>query len=365
MADTRKESPLVSVLIPAFGKERTIGRAVRSVLAQTCSDLEVIVSDDASPDQTVERVRELAAADSRVILVTHDRNQGTLLNRLDAFRASSGRYLLCLDADDTLDPECASVLVSLAEKESADLVGFGARLLSGGKNIGTIDAVKHRLTGKHIFEAAFCRHLYNWSVCLKLIRRDLFEKATAETEKFYCVSAEDFYFYTILSRYAERLTMSGRIFYNYHITEGLTGECGPESFRRLATMLDALNAIRRFLQKEGIWETYSAAFAERERENVFLLLERFPGDAASLAVLTGKYDPAAVKRLFAEFHSQEYADALFAAVNAGTPPPALPERKRGSGGDWKKLLEKLLPPESPPWFLAKLCADRIRWRKYT
>ena len=365
MENTPKERPLVSVLIPAYNKERTIGRAVRSVLAQTCRDLEVIVSDDASPDRTADRVRELADADSRVILVTHDRNQGTLLNRLDAFRASSGRYLLCLDADDTLDPECASSLVALAEKDSADMVGFGARLLSGGRITGTVDAVKHRLSGKNVFEAAFCRHMYNWSVCLKLIRRGLFEKAAGETEKFYCVSAEDFYFYTILSRYAERLTMSGRIFYNYHITEGLTGECGPDAFRRLATMLDALNAIRRFLQKEGIWETYSAAFADREREHFFLLLERFSGDAASLSVLTEKYDPAAVKRLLAEFHSPEYADRLFAAVNAGTPPPALPERKRKSGTDWTKSLEKLLPPESWPWFLAKRCADRIRWRKYT
>ena len=365
MQNARNNHPLVSVLIPAYNKERTVCRAVRSVLAQTCSDLEVIVSDDASRDRTAEQVRGLAASDSRVIVLTHERNQGTLLNRLDAFRASSGRYLLCLDADDTLDPECAAVLVSLAEKESADLVGFGARLLTDGGNAGTVDAVKHLLTGKNIFEAAFCRHLYNWSVCLKLIRRDLFEKAAAEIEKFYCVSAEDFYFYTVLSHYADRLAMSGRIFYNYHISEGLTGECSPDSFRRLATLLDALNAVRRFLQKQGIWEPYAAAFAEREREHFFLLLDRFPGDAASLAVLTEKYDPATVKRLLAEFYSPEYADQAFAAVNAGTPPPALPKRDRDPGGVWKRFLEKLLPPESPQWFLAKRCADRVRWRKYS
>ncbi|MBQ9337121.1 MAG: glycosyltransferase family 2 protein [Lentisphaeria bacterium] len=366
MTNARKERPTVSVLIPAYNKERTICRAVRSVLAQTCRDLEVIVSDDASTDGTRDRVRELAAEDGRVRLVESERNQGTLLNRLSAFEASAGKYLLCLDADDTLDPECAAALVSLVEKESADMVGFGARMLDGsGKTAGTVDAVKHVLTGKNIFEAAFCRHLYNWSVCLKLIRRDLFEKAASEAEKFYCVSAEDFYFYTVLSHYAQRLVMSGRIFYNYHVSEGLTGECGPDSFRRLATLLDALNAVRRFLDRQGVGETYAAAFADREREHFFLLLDRFPGDAASLSVLTEKYDPAAVKRLLSEFFSPEYADGAFAALAEGRALPALPGRDRESGGKWKKLLEKLLPPESPQWFLAKRWADRVRWRKYS
>ena len=365
MPTARKERPLISVMIPAYNKERTIVRAVRSVLDQSCRELEVIVSDDASTDGTRDRVRELAAEDDRVRLVTHDRNQGTLLNRLSAFEVSAGKYLLCLDADDTLDPDCASTLFDLAEKESADLVGFGARLLSGGRNIGTVDAVKRTLTGKNIFEAAFCRHLYNWSVCLKLIRRDLFEKAAAETEKMFCISAEDFYFYTILSHFAERLVMSGRIFYNYHISEGLTGECGPDSFRRMATMLDALNGLRRFLIKAGLMESYADAFAEREREHFFLLLERFPGDAASLEVMTGKYDPAAVKKYLTEFYSPEYAEQALSAAAAGTPLPTLPERKRETRPDWKKLLEKLLPPESPQWYLAKRCADRIRWREYS
>lgn len=357
--------PVISVLIPAYNKERHIMRAIRSISAQSRTDLEVVVADDASTDRTAEIVREMAAADPRIRLVVHGENQGTLRARLNAFKVSSGKYVLCLDADDTLDPECAETLFLLAEKEKADITGFGARLLLNGKTTGTIDAVRHTLTGRNIFETAFCGHLYNWSVCLKLIRRDLFERAAAETEPIRCVSAEDFYFYTVLSFFAQRLVFSGKIFYNYHISEGLTG-AGPESFRRYASMLDALQAVRRFLVRQEIAEKYASAFTEREREHFRLLLERFPGNAESLAFLTGKYDPQTVRNYLAEFFSPEYAQAAFDALERKTGfPSAQTTRPVGEKTPLRVLSDFLLPPESWGWFLVKRSVDWYRWRKYT
>ena len=358
--------PSVSVLIPAYNKERHIVRAIRSVFAGNRTDLEVVVADDASSDRTAEIVREMTASDPRIRLVVHGENQGTLRTRMDAFKASSGKYILCLDADDTLDPECADTLFLLAEKENADITGFGARLLHDGRTTGTVDALRHTLTGSNIFETAFCRHLYNWSVCLKLIRRDLFERAAAEAEPIRCVSAEDFYFYTVLSFFARRLVFCGKIFYNYHISEGLTGS-GPESFRRYASMLDALQAVRRFLVRQGVGEKYAAAFAEREREHFRLLLKRFPGDADSLAFLTGKYDPQAVRKYLAEFFSPEYADAAFDALErkTGFPPALAGKPSSEEKAPFRKLRDLLLPPESWGWFLVKRSVDWFRWREYS
>ena len=366
MPDQSTSRPDISVIIPVCNKEQQLERAVRSILDQTLKNLEVIVADDGSTDRTAEIIRTLAASDPRVRAVTHPENLGTLQTRLDAFHASTGRYLLCLDADDTLDPECAAALLALAEREQADLVGFGARLLAGKKTLGTVDAVRHTLTGRNIFETVFCHHLYNWSICMKLIRRDLFEKAEKDLESFYCVSAEDFYFYTVLSYHAGRLIMSGRIFYNYFITEGLTGETAAGSFRRYATMLDALQAVRRFLQKNGLSEKYADAFERREREHFRMLLKRFPGTAEALSLLLEKYDAEKVRKYLTEFFSPEYAEASLAAQGQKKP---LPEKPSGPAdpvpGPMEKLSKMLLPPESPQWFLAKRCTDWIRWRKYS
>lgn len=366
MPDTHAitQPPDLSVIMPVCNKEKQLERAVRSILDQTLQNLEIIVADDGSTDRTAEILRGLAASDPRIRTVTHSENRGTLQTRLDAFHASSGRYLLCLDADDTLDADGAAALLTLAEREQADLVGFGARLLAGGKTVGTVDAVKHTLTGRNIFEAVFCRHLYNWSVCLKLIRRDLFEKAAGQLEVFYCVSAEDFYFYTVLSHYAERLVMSGKIFYNYNIADGLTGETDAGSFRRYATMLDALQAIRRFLEKNDLSEEYADAFSAREREHFRMLLKRYPGTADALAALLEKYDAGKVRKYLAEFFNSEYAGAALTALEQKKPLPERPPDPADAPGTMEKL-SRMLVPESPLWFLAKRCTDWFRWRRYS
>jgi glycosyltransferase involved in cell wall biosynthesis len=95
-------APLFSVVIPAFDAERTVEGTVRSVLAQTCSDFEVIVVDDGSRDGTGNLVRTIA--DSRVRLLRQE-NQGPAAARNLGVSNGQGRLLSFLDADDLYMPE--------------------------------------------------------------------------------------------------------------------------------------------------------------------------------------------------------------------------------------------------------------------
>ncbi len=90
-------NPLVSVVIPAFNAAATIDETVGSVLGQTISDLEVIVVDDGSADDTQGTVR--AMADSRVRLETQA-NAGAAAARNTGINAARGRYVAFLDSDD-------------------------------------------------------------------------------------------------------------------------------------------------------------------------------------------------------------------------------------------------------------------------
>ena len=361
------EKPRISILIPAFNKEKHIERALRSVAEQTLRDLEIIVIDDASTDSTAELVRKFAGKDKRVRLIRHEQNRGTLSARITGFREAGGDYVMCLDADDTLDPDCAEKTFALAKKYDCEIVGFGARLLRAGKTSGTIDAVRGRLSAPHVFEAAFCDHSYNWSVCLKLFRRDLFEKALADTEDFYCVSAEDFYFYTILSFYAQKIVFPGKIFYNYYIEEGLTGHQNtPESFRRMATMLDALKAVSRFLKKQNE-SKYDIAFKQREQEHLQLLFSRFPSTdgAGSMQFLLEQYPEAVIMENMQLYFGTDFTEKAFLAVRNNESFPQLPEQNGSEQLSFrKKVIAALLPPESPQWFLSKRIHDLLKWRKY-
>jgi succinoglycan biosynthesis protein ExoO len=95
--------PLVSVVMPAFNAAQTIEVAARSVLAQSYANLELIVCDDASTDDTAERIRSYR--DPRVSLVTNPENVGEGRARDRAIAASRGDWIAVLDADDAWAPQ--------------------------------------------------------------------------------------------------------------------------------------------------------------------------------------------------------------------------------------------------------------------
>lgn len=99
---------LVSVIIPSFKMGRFIGEALASVGAQTYPHWEVIVVDDAGPEDGTRAAVEAFAAkhpDHRVEYIRHETNQGVSVARRTAFEASRGEYVAFLDADDAYVPD--------------------------------------------------------------------------------------------------------------------------------------------------------------------------------------------------------------------------------------------------------------------
>jgi len=122
--------PLVSVVIPAYNAEKTLARTLESVLSQTLSSLQVVVVDDGSRDRTLAIAREFAAEDPRVSAVAIE-PAGVSAARNRGIELSEGKYIRFVDADDTLPPDSMEVMVSRAEKDSADLVVGGFTMYVG------------------------------------------------------------------------------------------------------------------------------------------------------------------------------------------------------------------------------------------
>ena len=98
-------SPQVSVIIPAFNSGPYIGDALDSMRAQTVADIEMIVIDDGSSDDTLAVARAHAAADPRVRVIARGAPSGRpSVARNEGMRAARGRYIALLDADDTSTP---------------------------------------------------------------------------------------------------------------------------------------------------------------------------------------------------------------------------------------------------------------------
>jgi glycosyltransferase involved in cell wall biosynthesis len=124
----------VSIIMPAYNVEPYIGDAIRSALAQTFTDFELIVVDDGSKDGTAAVVKDMARQDARIQLVQQV-NRGLAGARNSALRASRGEFFALLDSDDLWEPEFLSEqLAILAARPDVDIVTGNGWCLGGASH---------------------------------------------------------------------------------------------------------------------------------------------------------------------------------------------------------------------------------------
>ena len=94
------KKPLVSVVIPSYNRRDTLGRAIESVKLQRLDNIEIVVVDDGSEDDTVNYVKSLHSSDPRIRLIEHDVNRGEAAARNTGVKSALGDYIAFLDSDD-------------------------------------------------------------------------------------------------------------------------------------------------------------------------------------------------------------------------------------------------------------------------
>lgn len=114
----------VSVIVPAYNAEKYIERCINSLISQIYSNLEILVVDDGSKDNTPKLLDELASKDDR-IFVTHKVNEGVSIARNVALSKVTGEYVLFTDSDDWLENDMVEKLVNSALDNNSDIVICG------------------------------------------------------------------------------------------------------------------------------------------------------------------------------------------------------------------------------------------------
>jgi glycosyltransferase involved in cell wall biosynthesis len=115
-----------SVIIPAFNAHKTLDKMLKSVLTQTYKNIEVIIVNDASTDNTLDICEQWAQKDQRIKVINLSSNGGVSNARNAGLRIASGDYVMFLDSDDSLDESIAIFNQSL-EISSADILIYGIK----------------------------------------------------------------------------------------------------------------------------------------------------------------------------------------------------------------------------------------------
>lgn len=133
MAASDITGPLVSVITPAYNSEKYITETVRSVIAQTYQNIEIIVVDDASTDNTLQVVEEMDI-NRPISVIKKEKNSGAAASRNIGYKNSKGTLIKFLDADDFIDPEMIANQVALATDENNIISAQWGRFLNDDVN---------------------------------------------------------------------------------------------------------------------------------------------------------------------------------------------------------------------------------------
>ena len=114
--DCKSEHPFVSVIVPVYNTKRYLKRCLDSVCSQTEPNIEIIVIDDASPDDSWQLIQEYSQRDSRIVAIRHKKNKHLGGARNTGIDAAKGHWILFLDSDDYIDCDTVRIIWDYSKK---------------------------------------------------------------------------------------------------------------------------------------------------------------------------------------------------------------------------------------------------------
>jgi len=254
--------PTVSVVIPAYNAGKTLRRTLDCVLGQTWGNLQVILADDGSGDDTVAVARRAAEEDPRLTVIAGE-NRGVSATRNAALALCRGKYIRFVDADDTLPGDSVERMVRRAERDGADFVIGGYDQYFGEKRsfhnlAGREDTVPCDGMMDHL-----CRHAnsYFYGVLWnKLFLRDVVEREHCRFQED-LTWGEDFAFVMDYLGGAERAAFMKESLYDYRRTPGSASvqqvlDCVKHPAGNIRVKAVLYRHLREMYRKRGIYEKY-------------------------------------------------------------------------------------------------------------
>lgn len=151
---TKESFPTVTVILPTFNRAHLVGRAIRSVLAQTYRDFELIIVDDGSTDNTEKFVHSLG--DPRIRFIRHARTRGGSAARNTGIKVARGKYIAFQDSDAEWLPRKLERQMAVFERDGQNRLGLVLcdRIVVGPEGEQILKPRVHRLTYENLLYPA-------------------------------------------------------------------------------------------------------------------------------------------------------------------------------------------------------------------
>ncbi|MDO4870526.1 MAG: glycosyltransferase family 2 protein [Candidatus Saccharibacteria bacterium] len=161
----KQQSPLISIIIPVYNAESTIDKIIIKLLKQTYQNIELIIINDGSTDNSLQKIKLTVGDDQRAKIITQ-KNQGPSAARNFGLKKSTGDFVMFFDADDDFKHNIIKTMINKQQKNNSDMVVCGMKLNNKKiipkqrvilKNNKIIRYVLRSLLKQNIFYGPYCK----------------------------------------------------------------------------------------------------------------------------------------------------------------------------------------------------------------
>lgn len=205
--------PLVSVVIPVYNVEKYIWRCLTSIQQQSLSDIEVIVVNDCTPDNTMAIVQELAREDKRIKVIDLERNEGPMIAREKGYMAATGDYITFCDGDDSMPLNAIEILYAAAIESEADIVS-GDMMYKSCTDYESFwtNKLKYGNSKADVLKSLL-RHELSHNLCGKLFKTPLLQKYEYKTFRNATNGEDACLFYQVVRNMNKMILIQDVVYY--------------------------------------------------------------------------------------------------------------------------------------------------------
>jgi len=189
----------ISIIIPVYNAEKHLDMCVDSIVNQTYKNIEIILVNDGSSDNSGAVCDKWAKVDPR-IKVIHKQNGGVSSARNSGLEVATGDYVGFVDSDDSVKPNWIYDLIEMNSGFNADLITFGVERISNSKITAVESMPSFKASGRDQLSAYFCRFFDDifGSVCAKIYRTQIITDFNLRFDETLSLNEDAFFDYAFI-----------------------------------------------------------------------------------------------------------------------------------------------------------------------
>ena len=276
--------PIISVIIPVYKCEKTIKATIRSVQNQNFKNIEIIIVNDLSQDNSLSIIQEMQKEDKRIKIINNAKNMGVLYSRSIGVLESKGKYIFTLDNDDMFFDSDIFDIYHQAEDENFDIIALSAidmydyhsnekmRVNTFHTKRNNLIVLQPELSIFPLKNRIFLKDPHIWGKCIKA---DLYKKAINELGKerysVYNCWNEDLTIFFMICHFAKNYKFIRKLGI-FHYVNLKTSTFTQSSFNLKNPTINLLELVFDYLSNDQ--KNFAALYAIHLRQTILLRVNK-------------------------------------------------------------------------------------------